>query len=125
MKTFLGIYSFAGLFVGVLWPLVLALYLGEVIVLFRRAWTHRKNRNSVRTIVTCGIIQIVAPIAGMAIARLIWRATDGVDPREAAIVSTTLLVMVAALVIGMMVGRKGTANHTPEFTVAKRAGNSV
>jgi hypothetical protein len=109
MKLFIEIYSFVMLLLAVAWPLTLAIYFAEIAILARRAWTHRQDEKATRSISTCAIIQILAPVMGGIIARVTWRPAHGdnfsIDPREALIVSTTLLVMSAFFIIGMIVGR--------------------
>ena len=94
------------LILSVLWPLTVTAYFAGIVILARRAWTHRKDRRTTRVIATCGLLQVVAPILGVIIARLIWRPTNGIDPGEAIVISAVLLTMLASLITGMIVGRK-------------------
>ena len=109
------------LILSVLWPLTVSAYFAGIVILARRAWIHRTDRRTTRTIAICGLLQVVAPILGVIIARLIWRPTNGIDPREAIVVSAALLTLLASLITGMIVGRKRNSQQSVPAYVAQGA----
>ena len=96
-----------------LWPLTIALYFAGIALLVRRAWVHRKDKGTARTIVECLMLQILMPLMAFvwsemeSLPRFQSSEHDLIMPSGDALVwSIILLILLASLITGMAVGRK-------------------